>query len=82
MVECVTRREYLERKQYILKELPPGNYSVRVMATSLAGNGEYSPKNHFIIEENRSGNTTPIIVGVIGVILVSTTFILAYFFLT
>lgn len=39
---------------YTLKQLNPGNYSLRLLANSQAGYGEYSPYIHFIIEESAS----------------------------
>lgn len=72
MIECVTRQEFLDKKkEYILKDLPAGNYSVRLMATSLAGNGEFTPYNYFFIEEVKSGSTTEIIVGVVITVVVN-----------
>lgn len=35
---------------YTIKGLNAGNYSVRVMATSLAGNGNYTALKYFFIE--------------------------------
>lgn len=36
---------------YTLKQLNAGNYSLRLMATSQAGNGEYTPYYYFYVEE-------------------------------
>lgn len=59
------------KKEYILKDLPSGNYSVRVQVTTLAGAGPFSPIVYFFIEESSSNPTTSIILGIFAVILVS-----------
>ncbi|KOC66875.1 Insulin-like receptor [Habropoda laboriosa] len=54
---CITRQNFTKaRNSYFLKELPSGNYSVRVRATSLAGNGEYTQEKYFYIEERNTVN--------------------------
>jgi len=53
MIICVTRREFTRRaNSYILKDLSAGNYSVKVRATSLAGNGAYTEVKYFYIPES------------------------------
>jgi len=42
---------------YVLKELPAGNYSVKVRATSLAGNGAYTEVRYFYIPEHGTFST-------------------------
>ncbi|XP_071446667.1 insulin-like peptide receptor isoform X2 [Hetaerina americana] len=55
VVECITRRHYLESgSSYTLKNLQPGSYSMRLRATSLAGNGAYTKSQLFIIQEPTS----------------------------
>lgn len=50
-VECITRKQYMGWDgSYTLKNLQPGNYSLRLRATSLAGNGAYTPIKYFLIE--------------------------------
>ncbi|EFN89247.1 Insulin-like receptor [Harpegnathos saltator] len=51
-VVCITRRDFTNAgNSYVLKDLPAGNYSIKVRATSLAGNGAYSELRIFYIEE-------------------------------
>ncbi|XP_012280342.1 insulin-like receptor [Orussus abietinus] len=51
-VVCITRRDFVTSENtYLLKDLSPGNYSVKVRATSLAGNGAYTNVRYFYIEE-------------------------------
>lgn len=51
-VVCITRRDFTNAgNSYLLKDLPAGNYSVKVRATSLAGNGAYTELQYFYIEE-------------------------------
>lgn len=50
---CVTHQDFIERnRMYIIKNLTPGNYSIRVMAVSKAGNGKYSHMKYFLIMVN------------------------------
>ncbi|XP_076760117.1 insulin-like receptor-like [Xylocopa sonorina] len=58
-VACITRRDFTKAgNAYVLKELlPPGNYSVKVRATSLAGNGNYTHVKYFYIEERNTYST-------------------------
>ncbi|XP_043280650.1 insulin-like receptor [Venturia canescens] len=49
---CITRHDFIKADySYILKDLAPGNYSVKVRATSLAGSGADSETKYFYIEE-------------------------------
>ncbi|KAG7198161.1 hypothetical protein KM043_005580 [Ampulex compressa] len=51
-VVCITRRKFTEdHNSYVLKGLTAGRYSVMVRATSMAGNGNYTEKKFFSIEE-------------------------------
>jgi len=51
MVECITRNQFLNNgSTYKLQKLPPGNYSLRVRAMSLAGYGEYTQPRYFCIK--------------------------------
>lgn len=50
---CITRRDFTNAgNSYILKDLPAGNYSVKVRATSLAGYGAYTEVKYFYIKEH------------------------------
>uniref|UniRef100_A0A1B6DYS9 Tyrosine-protein kinase receptor n=1 Tax=Clastoptera arizonana TaxID=38151 RepID=A0A1B6DYS9_9HEMI len=52
-VECITRKQFQNKNNsYTLKNLAPGNYSVRLRATSLADNGKYTPIQYFFIKED------------------------------
>lgn len=52
IVKCLTRKEYLKNgRGYVLNNLPPGNYSFRVRATSLAAEGPFTKLFHFSVEE-------------------------------
>lgn len=49
---CITRRDFINADNlYILKDLPAGNYSVKVRAMSLAGYGAYTEIKYFYIDE-------------------------------
>ncbi|CAJ0967790.1 unnamed protein product [Ranitomeya imitator] len=48
---CVSQKQYLQDKGAKLRSLPPGNYSVRVRASSLAGNGSWTPTTYFYVRD-------------------------------
>lgn len=55
---CVTGSQFREDKlTYTLPTLPPGNYSVKVQATSFAGYGEFSETLYFDIPRLSSETT-------------------------
>lgn len=55
---CTTRDKFNEDgNSYVLQNLATGNYSVRVRATSFAGNGEYTEIKYFDIPD--SNYSTP-----------------------
>ncbi|XP_050401115.2 putative molluscan insulin-related peptide(s) receptor [Patella vulgata] len=46
---CINYTKYRAYKGYKLEKLSPGNYSYQIRATSLAGNGSWTPKRYFFI---------------------------------
>lgn len=72
---CTTRDKFNEDgNSYLLQNLATGNYSVRVRATSFAGNGEYTEYKYFDVPE--SNYSTPAW-KVILIVLFSISFILS-----
>ncbi|KAJ8986209.1 hypothetical protein NQ317_009915, partial [Molorchus minor] len=65
--ECKTSNNSNNGKMddYTIKKLIPGNYSLRIMATSSAGEGQYSPYIYFYIKE-----PTPNTLMVVPVVLI------------
>lgn len=57
-----------QKKEYVLKNLPPGNYSVRVLASSLAGDGPYSSALSFYIRQPPHPSTMNMLGIVLGVV--------------
>lgn len=52
--ECVSRHHYMEHKGFKLSNLGAGNYSARVRATSLAGNGSWTePIAFYVLQVKR-----------------------------
>lgn len=49
--ECVSRQHYREYRGARLTNLGPGNYSARVRATSLAGNGSWTDSVFFYMPQ-------------------------------
>ena len=48
---CVTRKDFIKNKSYTLKDLPAGNYTIKVRAVSLAGYGNYTLEKIVYIDE-------------------------------
>uniref|UniRef100_A0A8C7ZWL0 Tyrosine-protein kinase receptor n=1 Tax=Oryzias sinensis TaxID=183150 RepID=A0A8C7ZWL0_9TELE len=70
--ECVSRQLYQTQQGVRLTNLSPGNYSVRVRATSLAGNGSWTPPLDFYVAERyESALYAMVFVPIIIVILIS-----------
>jgi hypothetical protein len=77
VLTCISQSMLNGSSQYILKNLSPGNYSIEVMATSMAGNGNYTKPKHVVIEEQNPWNNwwtiiaillILVIVGIVGLI--------------
>lgn len=64
IVECTPRSEFIKNnRSYMLVNLSPGNYSLRVRATSLAGNGNYTETRYFYIQDLPSSSSVKVLVG-------------------
>ncbi|XP_015220966.1 insulin receptor b isoform X1 [Lepisosteus oculatus] len=50
---CVSRKSYSVDQGCKLRVLHPGNYSVRIRATSLAGNGSWTEPTYFYVQDPR-----------------------------
>uniref|UniRef100_A0A8C7KS66 Tyrosine-protein kinase receptor n=1 Tax=Oncorhynchus kisutch TaxID=8019 RepID=A0A8C7KS66_ONCKI len=48
---CVSRKMYQQSEGCKLRVVHPGNYTVRIRATSLAGNGSWTDPTHFYVED-------------------------------
>lgn len=55
---------------FVVRNLPPGNYSIRVSATSLYGPGNFSEKSYFIIPEPSTSDTQTLVFVSVGLFLV------------
>ncbi|XP_042898264.1 insulin-like peptide receptor isoform X1 [Parasteatoda tepidariorum] len=65
---CVTKDQFHQHGGYFLSELPPGNYSLRIRATSMAGHGNWTSLVYFhIVAASESSATETILV--VGIIL-------------
>lgn len=68
--ECIVRNVYLaDGHSYTLSKLQPGNYSFRIRATSLYGEGSYTSRKYFYIQESTS-SSLELVVGVLGGVIV------------
>uniref|UniRef100_A0A8C7L3M4 Tyrosine-protein kinase receptor n=1 Tax=Oncorhynchus kisutch TaxID=8019 RepID=A0A8C7L3M4_ONCKI len=54
---CVSRKMYQQSEGCKLRVVHPGNYTVRIRATSLAGNGSWTDPTHFYVEDLRKRHT-------------------------
>ncbi|XP_070542081.1 insulin-like peptide receptor [Ptychodera flava] len=50
-IHCIPHKEYRANKGYLLEGLAPGNYSMRVRTSSLAGNGTWTAPVYFVMSE-------------------------------
>uniref|UniRef100_G1PFZ5 Tyrosine-protein kinase receptor n=1 Tax=Myotis lucifugus TaxID=59463 RepID=G1PFZ5_MYOLU len=82
-VLCVSRLRYAKFGGVHLALLPPGNYSARVRATSLAGNGSWTESVAFYIpgsEEEDSGGLHLLTVTPVGLMLLIILAALGFFY--
>ena len=57
--ECVSRQQFHEHRGGRLSNLGPGNYSARVRAISLAGNGSWTETVYFYVAPPKRTLTPP-----------------------
>uniref|UniRef100_A0A4X2JTI9 Tyrosine-protein kinase receptor n=1 Tax=Vombatus ursinus TaxID=29139 RepID=A0A4X2JTI9_VOMUR len=73
---CVSRKHYAHEQGCRLRGLQPGNYTVRIRATSLAGNGSWTEHTYFYVADylDVPSNIAKIVIGpvIIIVFLIST----------
>ncbi|XP_029470000.1 insulin receptor [Rhinatrema bivittatum] len=69
---CVSRKQFAFEQGCKLRILNPGNYSVKVRATSLAGNGSWTEPTYFYVPDyvTNSFNIAKIIVGPIILVII------------
>lgn len=48
---CVSRNMYKMSRGCKLKVMHPGNYTMRIRATSLAGNGSWTESTYFYVQD-------------------------------
>uniref|UniRef100_A0A8C3G6Z1 Tyrosine-protein kinase receptor n=1 Tax=Cyclopterus lumpus TaxID=8103 RepID=A0A8C3G6Z1_CYCLU len=74
---CVSRNTYKVARGCKLKVMHPGNYTVRIRATSLAGNGSWTEPTYFYVQDaSKSPSAMKIVVGpVICFVFVTTKYI-------
>ncbi|KAE8632427.1 hypothetical protein XENTR_v10001545 [Xenopus tropicalis] len=77
VISCVSQKQYSTDKGAKLRVLTPGNYSVKIRATSLAGNGSWTEPAYFQVPDHPHSSIVKIVTGpVIAVILLL--FVLVY----
>ncbi|XP_078412186.1 insulin receptor-like isoform X1 [Cetorhinus maximus] len=82
MQQCVSRKRYLNEQGCKLKVHHPGNYTVKVRATSLAGNGSWTEPISFCIQDSNANQDSdfykiigPVIFVALIIILVPVVFL-------
>lgn len=79
---CITRREFTKAgNSYVLKELPSGNYSVKVRATSLAGYGSYTQVKYFYIEERNTLSTVWVVFWLLFCVIITAVGFVSFYML-
>ncbi|XP_032416540.1 insulin-like growth factor 1 receptor [Xiphophorus hellerii] len=68
--ECVSRQLYRIQQGVRLTNLSPGNYSVRVRATSLAGNGSWTPTLNLYVSESSESVFAMIFVPILTIVII------------
>uniref|UniRef100_A0A8D0GXK7 Tyrosine-protein kinase receptor n=1 Tax=Sphenodon punctatus TaxID=8508 RepID=A0A8D0GXK7_SPHPU len=70
---CVSRKQFAVERGCKLRGLQPGNYSVRIRATSLAGNGSWTEHTYFYVADylNTPTNVAVIIAPVIFALIIA-----------
>ncbi|XP_058466137.1 insulin-like receptor isoform X2 [Malaya genurostris] len=53
-IQCVSHQEFSQSGFSFLSKLAPGNYSIRIMATTIAGDGPYSSPRYVFLETEDS----------------------------
>ncbi|XP_035392398.1 insulin receptor a [Electrophorus electricus] len=60
---CVSRKSYITDSGCKLRVVHPGNYTVRIRATSLAGNGSWTEPKHFYVQDHHPSSMLKIVIG-------------------
>ncbi|XP_074019977.1 insulin receptor isoform X1 [Numenius arquata] len=68
---CVSRKHFANEQGCKLRGLQPGNYSVRIRATSLAGNGSWTEPTYFYVADYCEFMFAVIIVPIIFAIIIA-----------
>ncbi|PSN49106.1 hypothetical protein C0J52_13639 [Blattella germanica] len=66
VLDCISRKEYVDfGGGFVLSNLSPGNYTFRVKATSLAGEGQFTEQFSFHMEELPVESAAGVLTGVL-----------------
>ncbi|KAL8598131.1 hypothetical protein ACOMHN_030417 [Nucella lapillus] len=72
---CVSQKKYRQLGGHRLVNIDPGNYTFKLAAVSLAGNGSYTPLMHFVIPP-REETDSPLNAALIAVGIISSAVVL------
>ncbi|KAG5668610.1 hypothetical protein PVAND_016546 [Polypedilum vanderplanki] len=76
VLHCISTSMLNGTNQYVLQKLAPGNYSIDMMATSMAGNGNYTKAQYVLIKEQGNWNNLWIVFIVLLVLFVLASIVL------
>lgn len=68
--DCITHKKYVASNGYLISNLLAGNYSVRIRATSMAGQGNWTTSKYFSIHDKPSALTPGLIAGIVIIVIV------------
>lgn len=68
---CLSHNMLNSTRSYLIRGLPPGNYSIDMRATSLAGEGNYTKAKFVYIKESGTNNIWYIFGGLLAIFLIS-----------
>lgn len=68
---CVSKDNFANSSKFFtITKIKPGNYSLKVVATTEAGRGKYSHYIYFYIDELDTNYPNMVVIGVVLVVLV------------
>uniref|UniRef100_A0A0A9YBQ5 Tyrosine-protein kinase receptor n=2 Tax=Lygus hesperus TaxID=30085 RepID=A0A0A9YBQ5_LYGHE len=80
IIECVTSKQFQSSGNiYILRNLSPGNYSLRISATSLARKGNWTVPKYFFIEEDSTLTFLHWALVILTILFIIMVFVVFYF---
>ncbi|KAG5667137.1 hypothetical protein PVAND_015134 [Polypedilum vanderplanki] len=80
VLHCISTSMLNGTNYYILQKVTPGNYSIDMMATSMAGNGNYTNPKYVFIKEQSQYTSIWTIIAILFIVFIIGTIGLIWFF--